>query len=213
MSLLRDNHYAICVDGGTLNRLRREMGRGFVGTLNKLDATRNPKKSDDSSKGFSRGSIMININNEKIFMCVGSKPGQAKWALIGQTEMYETDESMDDSDEDERGGVHRTIEKVDDDVEISSSDISNEENIKTDATEKDNKKTFYQEVIDNIDTDLLDSDIPHKETLVESGDVASIDDILNIYAAGETSRSKGLASISGIGAKKATDIEQWILNT
>lgn len=85
--------------------------------------------------------------------------------------------------------------------------------VKDPAESENNKEeSFEEEVIKSIDTDLIDSNIPCKEILVESDQVSNLNDVMEIYAKGGTSRKDGLASIDGIGQKKANEIEEWIIS-
>lgn len=174
MSLLQKEHYSLCLDASSMNRLRRDIGGKFIGTLHKYDYDHDPGKNDDANTGFVPGSICFNKKEERAFMCMDNTAGHAKWILLGETEKY-----------------------GDTEPEPAKSEM----------------ESFEQEVINNIDTDLVDSDIPHKEILIESGQVSNLDDILEIYAEGETSRKNGLASIDGVGQAKADAIEEWILSS
>lgn len=49
-----------------------------------LNATSAPSVDDDSSLGYAVGSLWIDTNNDKIYVCVSSQIGSAVWTLVGR---------------------------------------------------------------------------------------------------------------------------------
>ena len=58
------------------------VANGGSGGLNKLDATSNPTIADDSSLSYVVGSIWVNVNTDKIFICVDSTNNAAQWRQL-----------------------------------------------------------------------------------------------------------------------------------
>ena len=67
-----------CFDATTGAAVWRSGG----GLLNKFDATTNPTVNDDSSDGYSVGSVIINATDDEVFICVDATVGAAKWRWV-----------------------------------------------------------------------------------------------------------------------------------
>lgn len=51
-------------------------------TKNNYYATSNPAAGDDIADGYTRGSVWVNTNTSKVYMCLNSSAGAAVWALL-----------------------------------------------------------------------------------------------------------------------------------
>lgn len=68
-----------------ISQLKRELERVSkrqAGAKNNFAATTAPGVSDDVNAGFSRGSVVININTNNIYMCANPAAGAAVWRLL-----------------------------------------------------------------------------------------------------------------------------------
>ena len=57
---------------------------GGVGGQNKTDATANPVVTNDNTEGYAPGSLWLNNNTGRVFLCVGNSTGAAVWREIAQ---------------------------------------------------------------------------------------------------------------------------------
>jgi hypothetical protein len=53
---------------------------------NNFAATADPTATDDSSKGYSAGSVWLNTTNGKVFVCGSATAGAASWTQNGQSQ-------------------------------------------------------------------------------------------------------------------------------
>lgn len=53
---------------------------------NNFNATVDPAATDDSSKGYSAGSVWINTSNGKSYLCAGAAVGAASWVQDNQSQ-------------------------------------------------------------------------------------------------------------------------------
>lgn len=93
-----------------------------------LDATSSPTVNDDSGLGYAVGSLWIDVNSGKIYLCIGSQIGSAEWIALGL--FTATDESKLDlmrvfsvSDEDKLDNI--VFPAVDTSVRVPSTITSN----------------------------------------------------------------------------------------
>jgi len=73
---------------------------GGVGGQNKTDATANPIVTNDNTQGYAPGSLWLNNNTGRVFICVGNNTGAAVWrevAVITENDVFfpETNDTVD----------------------------------------------------------------------------------------------------------------------
>lgn len=87
MNKLFEEGYEPVLGSRALSVLNRDLGHGIAGKKHTFDAPKDytPGRNDDMSKGYHKGSLIINQRRE-VFMCVDEAEGQANWIILGSLE-------------------------------------------------------------------------------------------------------------------------------
>lgn len=63
------------------------ISRSVLAVKSKFNADRDPTPNDDTSQGFSTGSMWINKESNRVFICMGATVGLARWFDTTPTEV------------------------------------------------------------------------------------------------------------------------------
>ena len=74
------DQFYICVDASSGAAIWSSGGGSGSSTSNKLDGTRAPIVTDDSSSGYEVGSTWVDVTNDNFYICVDSSVGAAIWS-------------------------------------------------------------------------------------------------------------------------------------